>query len=113
MGRTKLPKPSKEKLLSFKTREDAAEAFNVSVRTVIRWLDEYGEYHPRKGYGPKLTEDQVVKVRLLHQDGWAIKDLAKKFNVTFSSISRIIHGITHKTKSKDVAEVSVVYNVTA
>ena len=58
----------------------------------------------------KLNLEIVEEIRTLYKNGSKIKDLAQKYNVTFASISRVVKNVTYR-KDKDVAEVSVVYNL--
>ncbi len=104
--------PPKEELLPFiEDRHSAAAHFGVTAKTIVAWLKKYDLYEPRANYGPgKLSSDDVLNIRLLHEQGVPIKTIAEKFNVTFSTISRTIHNVYH-SKVNDTACVSVVYNV--
>ena len=42
-------------------------------------------------YGAKLDNDKVVQIRSLYRQGWLQKDLAIKFEVSISIISRVIN----------------------
>ena len=100
-----------DKLASYDgDRGKIAENFGVSERTVIRWLQYYELYQPRANYGcNKLSLKKAREIRKLHEGGASMKDLASKYKVTFSSISRIIHKITYK-EFKVTADVWVIYN---
>lgn len=112
MGRHKKDKPPKTDLLHFHTKVEAAEHYGVSVRTIGRWLVSYDEYHPMKNFGShKLNLQKAKEIRHLHVVGHSIKELAKKYNVTFSAVSRIIHNITYAENTKETAIVSAVYNL--
>jgi hypothetical protein len=103
---------SKEAILPFvDDRKSGAKYFGVSERTFIRWMDFYGLYEPRENYGNyKLSPEDIDEIRRLHAEGVAMKELAKRYCVTISSISRVIHKVTHKVQ-KEMAIVSVIYNV--
>lgn len=104
----RVPRPSKEELEG-RDRKELACSYNVSIRTICRWLDFYGLYKPKENYGPyKLTLEQVIEVRAMYLAGWKRKDLAARYGVTFAAISRVIHKITHATHESAI--VSVVYN---
>lgn len=102
-------KPSKEELLPYvgDNRKRIAEIFDVSERTVVRWLKEYGLFQ-RVGRG-KLSLKKARLIRQEHHKGASIKELSSKYNVTFASISRVIHHITYPDR-KEFAKVSVIYN---
>jgi transposase len=101
-------KPSKEELLVYAgDRKQIAEVFGVSDRTVVRWLKEYDLFE-RVGRG-KLNLQKARQIRNEHQKGASMKELASKYNVTFASISRVVHGLTYP-EHKEFAKVSVVYN---
>lgn len=102
-------KPSKEELLLYVEdgRKQIAEIFGVSERTVVRWLKEHDLFE-RIGRG-KLSLKKARLIRQEHQKGASIKELASKYNVTFASISRVVHHITYPDK-KEFAIVSVIYN---
>ena len=103
--------PSKEELLPYvDDRKSAAEKFDVSVKTISRWMKENGIYKPKKNYGTKLNLEKARDIRKKYEDGQEIKDLAKEYHVTFSAISRIIQNITY-TDLKETAIVSVTYNI--
>lgn len=103
--------PSRDCLLPYvQDRQQGAEHFGVCERTIIRWLQKYNLYHPTKKFGEgKLDIAKAEEIRKLHKEGRAMKDLAAEYDVTISTISRILHHITHK-QNKDFAEVSVIYH---
>ena len=101
-------RPKKKELESFVgDRPAAAKHFDVSERTILRWFKHYGLFQ-RKGRG-KLDLYKARKIRQKHKDGVSIKDLAKEYNVTFASISRIIQRINYKDP-EELADVQVLYN---
>lgn len=104
-------KPSKQELLSYvHKREEAVEKFGVSQKTILRWLKNYNIYeHGQYGRG-KLNQNKAQEIRQQHREGASIKNLAQKRQVTFSTISRIVHNITYKETSVNGAKISVVYN---
>jgi len=42
----------------------------------------------------KLTEDEVLKIRSIREDGWAQEAIAKEFRVGCSTIRHILNGET-------------------
>lgn len=104
-------KPTKDEIETFNGNWVAiANHFGVSERTARRWLESYGLYHPKKNYGShKLNSDVAKEIRARHtNEGLSIKDLAKEYEVTFATISRILHNFTYPDPS--TAKVSVTYN---
>lgn len=104
--------PSKEELLPFKeNRKEAAKFFDVTEKTVINWLKKYGLYEPKENYGcGKLDRKKAEEIRDLHAQGISMGALAKKYKVTFATISRVVHNLIYR-EGKDTAVVSVVYNL--
>lgn len=104
-------KPSKEDLAPYvHDRKEAAKTFNVSEKTVMRWLKSYGMYeHGHYGRG-KIGKAKAVEIREKHKQGVPIKILAEQYQVSFAAISRVIHKITYKDAGHDSASISVVYN---
>ena len=90
-------------------RKSAAIHFGVSDKTISRWMKKLGLYLPKKNYGTKLNLQKAQEIRVKYSNGSEIKDLAKEYEVTFSTISRIIDNISYKT-TKDTATVTVIYN---
>lgn len=89
---------------------NAAVQFDVSERTVRRWLHSAGLTEKKTGWGPKLNKSQVNEVHKLDREGFKIVEIAKMMNVSHVAISKIINGQTHIAKGKDTAVVSVIYN---
>lgn len=110
MGRPSKERPPKEELLAFADKKQAAAHYGVSVRTIVRWLEFYGSYAPRPNYGSKLSLQKAREIRDLHAAGLSMKVLAKKYKVTFSAVSRVVHNITHREPVHDTSVVSVIYN---
>lgn len=104
--------PSKEELLPYvDNRKEAAANFSVTEKTIVRWLQKYELYQPRKNYGPgKLTMDVARQIRKSYNDGKTMTELAAEHGVTVSTVSRVLHNIIHK-ETKDFAIVSAVYNL--
>ena len=103
-------KPSKAELQLFVADyKSAANQFKVSEKTVSRWMKSEGLHEVKENYGVKLNLEKAREIRLKHSEGVEIKDLALQYNVTFSTISRIIHNITY-TEIKETAKVKVIYN---
>lgn len=44
-------------------------------------------------YGAKLDDNKVIQIRSLYRQGWLQKDLAIKFEVSISIISRVINNV--------------------
>lgn len=88
-----------------------AEKYSVSMKTAIRWLKYYGLFKPDKSYNPgKLGMDNAREIRKLHKNGVSMKNLAVQYDVTFSTISRVVHNIIYQ-EQHDSAQVSMIYNV--
>ena len=97
-------------LLSIKggsVRKEAARLLGVSERTLQKNMNNYDitfrdwkpekEHKTRKGWGGhKLNKEKAKNIRKLFESGKEIKNIAKKYDVTFSTISRIINNITYK-----------------
>ncbi len=116
----------------FTTQEEAAENYDFYV-IKIYGLNAYINF-PQKDYSnfvPKLDifAPKVPKVNLEKRQGWgrrfnkiiareirakhnnqkkSIKDLAKEYKTTFSTVSRILHNITYR--DKDFSKVYVIHN---
>lgn len=104
-------KPSLEQLRKFiDDRNSAALEFGVSAKTISRWMKEEGLYKPKKNYGNKLDLEKAREIRKKHSEGFQIKQLASEYQVTFSTISRIIKNITYQ-EITETAKISVIYNV--
>lgn len=102
--------PTLEELKTFvNDRKAAAKHFNVSEKTITRWMQHHGLYTPKKNYGVKLNMSLAQEIRQKHLKGLKMKDLAKDYGVTFSAISRIIDNISYP-EIKETAVIKVVYN---
>ncbi len=111
MKTSKIP-PMQDLLPYIGNRKSAAELFKVTEKTIVSWLEKYDLYHPKHNFGcNKLDLDKAREIRILYKNGFEIKDIAKQYNVTFSSISRIIHNISYH-EDKEIAEIKVIYNPT-
>jgi len=104
--------PDKNDLLKYiNDRKSASEKYEVSEKTIVNWMKKYGIYEPKPNYGSnKLDSEAAVEIRKLFNSGVEIKDIAEKYGVTFSSISRIVTNKTYVEK-KDFADVFVIYNI--
>lgn len=103
--------PKIEELLIFSNdKKSASKFFKVSEKTICRWMKIYKIYTPKKNYGKKLNEQKAIEIRNKYRSGKKIKDIAKEYNVTFSTISRIIHNINYK-EIKPTSIVNVIYNI--
>lgn len=90
---------------------NAAVHFNVSERTVRRWLHATGLTEKRSGWGPKLKKSQVNEIHRLDSQGMKVVDIAKLMNVSHAAISKILNGQSHAPKGNtETAIVSVIYN---
>jgi transposase len=104
--------PKKEDLTPYlNNRKEAAKKFGVTEKTITNWMKKHGIYKPKKNFGcNKLNFEKALEIRKLHKDGLKIKDLAKKYKVTFATISRIVNNLIYKDKNfKNTAVVNVVY----
>lgn len=104
--------PTKQDLLPYvDNRKAAAEKFNVTEKTIVNWLKRYDLYKPKENFGcGKLSSEKASEIRRLYKSGRSVKELAKQFGVTDSTISRVIHNVIYR-ESKEIAEVTAVYNV--
>lgn len=105
-------KPTREELLPYiDNRKDAAKLYGVSEKTIIRWMQHHKIYKPRPNFGhSKLNMDKAQEIRREHKQGKSVKELASQYDVTVSTIGRVLNNVIYK-ESTDVAEVSVVYNI--
>lgn len=105
--------PPKDKLLPYHGDKNLiAKDFQVTVRTVYRWLKFHELDNPKKNFGPyKLDECKAREIRNLHTKGVSAKDLAENYGVTVAAIGRILNNVTYR-EIKETAEVFVVYNPT-
>ena len=103
-------KPSKPELNKFVNNiKEASKKFEVCERTIYRWMKDCGLYVRRENYGSKLNMQKAQKIREKYKNGFKIKDIAKEYGVTFSTISRILHNITY-CEVKETAYIKVIYN---
>jgi len=103
-------KPSTEQLRAFINNiKGAAKQFDVSEKTICRWLKSEGLHECKSNYGVKLNMQKAKEIRKKFNDGSEIKELSSEYSVTFSTISRIIQNITY-CEIKETAIVKVVYN---
>lgn len=102
--------PPLDNLLPYiKNRKIAAKKFGVSEKTIVRWLKYYDLYSPKPNYGPgKIGEYNAKIIRKKHAKGFSIKELAKEYEVTFSSISRIVNNLNYSESRKD-SKINVIY----
>lgn len=98
-------KPKKSDIVNL-NREDISKKFNVSLKTAIRWQKEHDLYESKI---VRLDEDSVLNIRQGFEKGDSVKDLANKYNVSLSSIYRIINNETHHF-NQTLARISVNYN---
>ena len=68
-----------------------------------------GIYESKINYGAKLNSQKAREIRAKYESGISIKDIAKEYKVTFSTVSRIIQNVTYR-EIKETARVAVVYN---
>jgi len=103
-------KPSKEDIIPYiHKRKEAAQKFEVSEKTILRWLKSYGIYeHGQYGRG-KLNFEKAKEIRNKYKDGTSMKKLAQEYKVTFATISRVVRYITYKEFTEE-AIISVIYN---
>jgi len=105
-------RPLKSKLEPYvDDREAAVEKFGVSERTICRWMKYYGILDRKNNMGcNKLNLEKAREIRKKYSEGISMNDLAEEYEVTFSTISRVVHNVNYKEPSKETAEVRVVYN---
>lgn len=105
---------SKKDILPYvNNRKEAAKKFEVTEKTIVNWLKFHGLYEPKENYGcGKLNLEKALEIRKLYESGKKMKELASIYNVTFSTISRIIHNVIY-SESKNTATVNVIYNINA
>lgn len=103
--------PTKESLIPYiNNRKEAAKFFNVTEKTIINWMKKYEIYNPKKNYGcNKLNAEKAIEIRKLYENGCKIKEISKKYSVTFATISRIINNKIYK-EGNDLALINVIYN---
>jgi hypothetical protein len=104
--------PSKNDILPYvDNRKEAAKKFEVTEKTIVNWMKFHGLYKPKENYGcGKLNLEKACEIRKLYESGRKMKELASIYNVTFSTISRVIHNVIY-AESKSTATVSVIYNI--
>lgn len=91
-------------------RAEAVQKFQVTEKTIIRWMKQYEIYQPiRNCVSKKLNFELAQQIRELHKTGKTINELSTQFKVTPSAIGRAVHGITYK-EGREVADVQVIYN---
>jgi len=105
-------------------RKQAAKKLGISERTLQKNMNFYDitmrdwkpkeEHIIKEGWGAyKLSFEKAIKIReMFYEERMEIKDIAKKYDVTFSTISRIVRNITYKenkTKFGGEAKINVDY----
>ena len=97
----KINKPNKEELACFSCDiKSAAEKWEVSERTIRRWLQAENLYKPRKGFGPgKLKNKEIEEIRRL-KSSYTQAQLGKMFNVSQAMVGRIVNNISHPVDMK-------------
>jgi len=103
--------PKLEEIIPYcENLEVMANHFKISERTARRWLVHYDLYKPKKNFGPrKLNKKKAKEIRVkFNNQDVSIKELAKEYQVTFATVSRILHNITYP--EKDFSKVYVVHN---
>jgi HNH endonuclease len=53
------------------------------------WKEKWSNRRGESVYNSKLTESQVLEMRLLHSQGWGYKRLKKHFKISFGTTQRI------------------------
>ena len=103
-------KPSIKKLLPFiNNRKGGAIHFNVSEKTILRWLQEECLCIVKSNYGIKLNFSKAKEIRRKYKNGSKMLELSQEYEVTFSTISRIVHNVTYRD-IKTTANIAVIYN---
>ena len=90
-------RPNKEELRKYDI-PTAAKKFEVSTRTIRRWLAQEGIYNPKPGYGPgKLDKNKAAEIRRLYfVENYTQIKLAKIHGVTQAMIGRIVNNLAYK-----------------
>jgi len=102
-------RPSKEKLIEFKTLEEVAQNFDVSLRTARRWMESYDLFHPKENFGPnKINSRKAEQIRVRNLKGETPKDLAQEFRISLTNVYRIISKVYYPVKQ--TATITVIYN---
>lgn len=85
--------PSKEELIPFSNQLQAgALHFGKSTRTIRRWLERHGIYHPEKKYRPgKVTPEMASKIRELDRASLTQSEIAKIVGISQPMVGRIIN----------------------
>jgi len=93
----RIPKPSRQELkalLDDYTIIKVASRFNVCTSTVQYWMKSYGiktrGFKGSKNPHSKLTEDQVKTIRLEFMRGITGVELAERYGISSSCVSRIV-----------------------
>lgn len=91
-----ITKNSLSKLLEESNRREICDILGLSERTLDRIIFKYGL--TKKNYGRKnISQENIKTIKNLYLSGeYKQKDLAKKFNVTQSLISKIVNNQVHK-----------------
>ena len=88
------------------SREQIAEKYSVSDKTVVRWLKHHGLYERKI---TRLSKEKAREIRDKYLNNEPVKFMAEDYGVTVSTIYRIVNQETYPS-SKDSAAVSVSYN---
>jgi transposase len=93
--------PTKEELLHYlniMNRKEISDIFQVSESTVSRWLKAHQLC--RQGWGAgKMTYGTAQEIRKFYTSKqYTQKELAKKYKVSQSTISKIINNQSHKSE---------------
>jgi hypothetical protein len=95
---TLISKSNLKEALKIHSRKEICIDNNISERTLDRIICDFDL--KKKNYGPKgLCPDTVSEIRACYEAGSKQIDLAKKYNVTQSLISKIINNQNHKVKT--------------
>ena len=105
-------RPTKKDLEPFVQNKDlAANKFGVSVRTIYRWMTFHDLVESKKNMGPKLDKEKATEIRKKVSQGRCIKQVAKDYNLSLSSVYRVVNNETYKEPTKDIAQISAIYKV--
>lgn len=101
--------PDRLELIPYQNHlEEAAKHFDVSQRTIRRWLAKVGLYNPKKGWGRgKLGHSQAQEIRdLYRQEKYTQAELAEMFDVSQGMICRIVNNLNYRTSLRLTGEAS-------
>lgn len=76
-----------------------AEKYKVNPATISKWARKYGVTLIRKGnrhWNSKLEEYDIILIFALYKEGLQVKEIAVKMDVSPTTITDVITGVTWK-----------------